>query len=98
MVFKNDSVLSILEKYSHSKHQECLLDVTPATKYGYKIKSCENVTKVVESINGEYRCFTYFLKFDLRNSSDPESVIDESKFLTSIFTTPKTFERRNNRV
>lgn len=98
MVYKNDSVLSILENYSHSMHEECRLDVTPAIKYGYKLEHCENVTKVVESINGEYRCFTYFLKYDIKNSSDPESKINEDQFLTSIFKTPRTFERRDNRV
>lgn len=98
MVYKNDTVLSILENYSHSKHQECILDVTPATKYGYKLSNCENVTNVVESINGDYRCFTYFIKYDLRNSSDPESKINEEILLTSIFKTPRSFERRDNRV
>lgn len=95
-VFRNQTVLNILENYSHSKEEECLLDSTPATKYGYKSHSCENVTKPVETINGEFRCFTYFLQLDIKDEDNPRE--NDDIFMTSIFISSKTFERRTNKV
>ena len=96
VVYKKESILEILEKYSHSQHDECILDSKPAIKKGYKMDYCENVTKPVETINGEYRCFTYFLQLDLRKE-DEEQQFDDI-FMTSIFTSAHTFERRTNKA
>lgn len=85
-----------MEKYSHSEHDECIVDSMPATKYGYKMKHCENITKPVETINGEYRCFTYYLQLDLKKGDEQEEFDDI--FMTSIFTSSRTFERRTNKV
>lgn len=95
-IFRNQSVLEILEKYSHTHHEECLLDSKPATKYGYKVHNCENVTKPVETINGEFRCFTYFLQLDLKDENNTRE--NDDIFMTSIFISSKTFERRTNKV
>lgn len=133
-IFNKLNIINILDKYSHSKHDECLLDSTPATQYGYKLDHCENVTKIIETINGEYRCFTYFLLFDyqliennrndkqMMHKGEIEDDIDDiddyddnnddededndynvnvnyiDKFMTSIFISSKTFERRTNKV
>ena len=94
-IFRNETILEILEKYSHTEHEECLLDSTPATKYGYKMHNCENVTKPIETINGEFRCFTYFLQLDLKNGTSDNF---DDVFMTSIFISSKTFERRTNKV
>lgn len=94
-IFRNETIINILEKYSHSEHEECLLDSTPATKYGYKMSACENVSRPVETINGEFRCFSYFLQLDIKNSTSREF---DDIFMTSIFISSKTFERRANKV
>lgn len=96
-VFRNQTILEILQEYSHTQHEECLLDSTPATKYGYKLHQCENVTLPIETINGEFRCFTYFLQLDLKDGSSEERENDDI-FMTSIFISSKTFERRTNKV
>lgn len=95
-IFRNQSILNILEKYSHTQHEECLLDSKPATKYGYKVLNCENVTKPVETINGEFRCFTYFMQLDLKDENN--TMENDDIFMTSIFISSKTFERRTNKV
>ena len=94
-VFRNETILQILDNYSHSHHDECILDSTPATKYGYKLHNCENVTKPVETINGEFRCFTYFMQLDLKHDGVNEF---DDNFMTSLFISSKTFERRTNKV
>ena len=95
-VFRKESILDILGKYSHSKHDECLLDSQPATRYGYKLRSCENVSRPVETINGDFRCLTYFNQLDLK-SGDSVPEFDDI-FMTSIFVKSKNFEQRTNKV
>nr|XP_027202652.1 uncharacterized protein LOC113796554 [Dermatophagoides pteronyssinus] len=95
-IFRHEKLIDILEKYSHSEHEECLLDSKPASKYGYKLHNCENVTNIIETINGEFRCFTYFSHFDIKSNESEEHFVDN--FMTSIFISSKTFERRTNKV
>ncbi|KAH7644407.1 uncharacterized protein LOC124493320 [Dermatophagoides farinae] len=95
-IFRREKLIDILEKYSHSEHEECLLDSKPASKYGYKLHNCENVTRIIQTINGEFRCFTYFSHFDVKENEMSEYFDDN--FMTSIFISSKTFERRTNKV
>jgi len=53
------------------------------------------VTQPIQTINGEFRCFTYFLQLDLKNGTSEEF---DDIFMTSIFISSKTFERRTNKV
>jgi len=91
-VITNSTVLELLESWSYGEHDECLLDSKPAVKNGFKINNCEDVTPPVQTMNGDFRCFTYFLQFDKINGTDSDI------FSTSIFVSQSNYEQRTNKI
>jgi hypothetical protein len=92
-VFTNSSVLELLDDWSHGIHDECLLDSKPLVKNGFKINNCEDMTKTIETINGDFRCFTYFLQFDEKINQTNNDL-----FTTTIFVSQSNYEQRTNKV
>lgn len=89
----NRTVLQLLEEFSYGIHDDCILDAKPLVKNGYKMHSCDSVTQPIESVNGDYRCFTYLSQLD--------TVINETNaklYQTSIFLSSSNYEQRTNKV
>ncbi|XP_054160160.1 degenerin deg-1-like isoform X2 [Oppia nitens] len=55
-VFKNQTVLEILENLSFGESDECLLDAKPNVENGYSMTYCSSVrNQVLKSLNGDFR-------------------------------------------
>ncbi len=84
--------MELLDDWSHGIHDECLLDSKPLVKNGFKINNCEDMTKTIETINGDFRCFTYFLQFDEKINQTNNDL-----FTTTIFVSQSNYEQRTNK-
>ena len=87
-------MLQVLEEFSYGRENECLLDAKPLVRGAYKMHNCESVSpQPIESINGDYRCFTYLSQLD-------RTLDDEAKklFMTTLFLSQSNYEQRTNKV
>ncbi|XP_054160159.1 uncharacterized protein LOC128958341 isoform X1 [Oppia nitens] len=91
-VFKNQTVLEILENLSFGESDECLLDAKPNVENGYSMTYCSSVrNQVLKSLNGDFRCFSFLSKLDF-------VIENQNLFETNVFLSKRNFEQRTNKV
>ncbi|CAG2113085.1 unnamed protein product, partial [Medioppia subpectinata] len=92
-VMSNRTILELLTEWSYGRYDECLLDAHPVHELGYKMDYCESVVAPIESINGDFRCFTFMSQLDTYVTDE-----NKDKFITSVFLSQRNFEHRTNKV
>ncbi|CAG2163910.1 unnamed protein product [Oppiella nova] len=92
-VVSNHTILELLKDFTFGREDECLIDAKPVATDGYKLDYCQLVAEPLESINGEYRCFTYMSQLDLELTDETRDT-----FKTSIFLSQSNYEQRTNKV
>lgn len=89
----NTSVIRLLEDFSYGHEDDCVMDARPLVRGAYKMHACASVVRPLETLNGDFRCFTYLSQLDTAVDGDKKNL-----FRTSLFERATNFEKRTNKV